>query len=90
VDIDSNGKATVSWSDAKGEGAKALTKGTTVTTLPANLKQAGTFLVMATVAYPYTPSLGYVVTGDKDGLINFGDTIYIRPRQSTKITRSAS
>ncbi len=83
ISIDSNGKATVAWSDARN--ATALTVGSTVT-LPGAVDQPNSFLVTAEVHYPYTPSIGYVLTGSFD----LHDQFYLRPRLSDTITRKPS
>lgn len=81
VSIDVNSKATVAWSDARND--TPLTKGNTIA-LPTAVKQANTFLVTAEVHYPYTPAIGYALTGNFD----LNDQFYLRPRLSDKITRS--
>lgn len=77
VAIDAKGKATVSWSDASSN-ATALTKGASVS-LPSGVNEASTYLVMATVTYAYTPTIGYILTGP----INLSETFYLRPRLAT-------
>jgi Flp pilus assembly protein TadG len=80
VKIDSQGKATVSWSDSKNGTARAV--GSTVT-LPATLAVANTSLIWAETQYGYTPTIGYVITGTK----NLTDQIYMRPRLSDCVLR---
>jgi Flp pilus assembly protein TadG len=85
IKIDATGKATVEWSDARNDTARA--KNDVVTTLlPAGVKQNNTYLVMAEVVYPYTPMIGYVLTGTK----NLSEVVYLRPRLSASVTRKAS
>jgi Flp pilus assembly protein TadG len=79
VVIDQNSKATIEWSDTF-QGTKR-SKGSTVT-LPAALNVANTSLIWGEVAYDYTPTVGYVVTGT----LNLTDQIYMRPRLSDKVT----
>ena len=80
ITIDTNGKATVAWGDARND--TALAKGATVT-LPAAVNQANSFLVMTEVHYPYTPTIGYVLTGNFD----LTDKFYQRPRLTDSIKR---
>ncbi len=80
VSIDKDGKATVAWSDARH--TTPLTKGGSIT-LPTALQQKNSFLVTAEVHYPYTPSIGYVLTGSFD----LRDQFYLRPRLSDEIKR---
>jgi len=78
VTIDANGKATVAWSYARND--TKLTKGATVT-VPPTVKQPSSFIVMTEVHYPYTPTIGYVMTGTFD----LNDEFYMRPRLSPAI-----
>lgn len=81
--IDNNGKATVQWSDALH--ATALGVGTSVT-LPAAIAQPNSYVVVAEAHYPFTPVIGYVLTGSYD----LNSTYYLKPRLSEKVTRTAS
>jgi len=81
--IDSNGKATVEWSDAKNGTARA--KGSGVT-LPSALAVPSTSLIYSEVSYSYKPVIGYVITGT----LSLADEIYMRPRLSDTVTRSAT
>lgn len=82
VAIDSKGKATISWSDARN--TTALAKNSAVT-LPSGVTENSTYLVMATVSYEYTPTIGYILTGP----VNLSETFYLRPRLATSgITHS--
>jgi len=83
VTIDANGNAKVTWSDTF-QGTKRAV-GSTVT-LPAALNVANTALVWSEVSYQYQPTIGYVVTGT----LNLSDQIYMRPRLSDTITRTAT
>ncbi len=80
ISINSSGKATVAWSDARN--ATALAVGSTVT-VPAAVKQNDSFLVTAEVHYPYKPGIGYVLTGEFD----LRDQFWLRPRLSDDIQR---
>jgi Flp pilus assembly protein TadG len=81
--IDSKGKATVKWSDARN--ATALTVGSTVT-LPAAVAVADSYVIAAIAHYPFTPAIGYVLTGSFD----LNSTYYLKPRLSSDIKRTAS
>jgi Flp pilus assembly protein TadG len=83
VAIDAQGKATIAWSDTLNGTARAV--GSPVT-LPAALNVASTSLIWSEVSYQYKPVIGYVVTGT----LNLSDQIYMRPRLSDKVTRSAT
>lgn len=83
VYMDANSKATVSWGYAKND--TALAKGTSFA-VPTALVQASTFLVVTEVHYPYTPTIGYVMTGTYD----LNDTFYLRPRLSDKVCKDTS
>jgi len=83
IGIDANGNATVTWSDTLNGAARA--KGSSVT-LPAALKIANTSLIWSEVQYSYKPVIGYVISGT----LLLKDQIYMRPRLSDTITRTAS
>ena len=83
VDVDANGTAKIVWSDTLGGTARAV--GSSVT-LPTALNVANTSLIWSEVAYAYTPTIGYVVTGT----LNLSDQLYMRPRLSDKVQRVAS
>jgi Flp pilus assembly protein TadG len=83
VSVNSQGVATVVWSDAYNTTAR--TAGSTVT-LPAALNVASTTVIWGEVSYAYTPTIGYVLTGT----FNLSDQIYMRPRLSTCVTRVTS
>jgi Flp pilus assembly protein TadG len=80
VSVNSQGKATIVWSDAYNTTAR--TAGSTVT-LPTALNVANTTVIWGEVQYGYTPTIGYVLTGT----MNLSDQIYMRPRLSTCVTR---
>jgi Flp pilus assembly protein TadG len=81
IEIDANGKATVSWSDTKNGTARA--KGSTVT-LPTALVVTKSSLIWSEVEYAYTPTIGYMVSGT----VTLKDTLYMRPRVATCVTRT--
>jgi len=80
ITTDAKGQATVTWSDSLHGAARSV--GSTVT-LPANLQTANITILLGEVNYPYTPSLGYVLTGT----INIFQSQFFYPRLSSAITR---
>ncbi|MHA1559903.1 MAG: TadE/TadG family type IV pilus assembly protein [Alphaproteobacteria bacterium] len=78
--IDDEGTATVVWSDARNVTAHEV--GTTIT-LPLGVIQLETFIIMAEVAYEYTPTFGHTFTG----VITLSDTFYLRPRLQNVVDR---
>jgi Flp pilus assembly protein TadG len=83
VTIDNKGNATIDWSDSINGTAHA--KGDAVT-LPGTLKTIGTYYVWGEVRYSYQPTLGYVMTGTW----TLSNQIFMSPRESATITRSAT
>jgi Flp pilus assembly protein TadG len=83
ITIDANGKATVTWSDARHD--TPLTKNAPVT-LPDGVNQKNTFIVTAEIHYPYTPTLGSAMTGTYD----IRDQFYLRPRLTNDVKRTAN
>jgi len=83
VTIDANSKATVTWSDTLNGTARSV--GSTVS-LPSALLIPNTSLVWGEVQYSYKPTIGYVVTGT----MTLKDQIYMAPRLSTTIGRTAT
>jgi Flp pilus assembly protein TadG len=83
LSIDANGNTTVVWSDTLNGTARSV--GAAVT-IPASLVVPNTYLILAEVSYSYNPSFGYVLTHT----MTLNDHIYMRPRQSTSIQRTAS
>jgi Flp pilus assembly protein TadG len=83
VSIDANGQATIAWSDALNGSPRA--KGSTVT-LPAALVVPNSSLIWSEVQYTYTPTIGYVLSGT----LQLKDQIYMRPRLSDKVDRTAT
>jgi len=80
VTTNSQGQGKVIWSDSLN--GTARTVGSSVT-LPTNLRTANITLIFGEVTYPYTPSMGYVLTGT----INIYESMYFYPRMSTTVTR---
>jgi len=73
VTTNSQGQGTIAWSCSLN--GTARTVGAAVT-LPANLQTANISLIWGEVTYPYTPQLGFVVTGT----INLYESTYFYPR----------
>jgi len=83
ISVDSQGVATVVWSDTLN--GTALTVGQTVA-VPPSLVVPNTYLVLAQVQYSYNPTYGYVMTGT----LTLSDQSFMRPRESSSIARTAS
>jgi Flp pilus assembly protein TadG len=81
--IDAQGNATVVWSDTLN--GTARTVGSSVT-IPSNLATPNTNLLLGETTYSFTPSYGHAVTGT----LPLSGQIYMQPRQSSAVTRSAS
>jgi hypothetical protein len=83
VKIDAQGKATVDWSDSFNGTPRA--KGSSVT-VPTALNVPNSWLIWSEVQYAYTPVIGYVISGT----LTLKDQIYMRPRLSDSVNRTAS
>jgi Flp pilus assembly protein TadG len=83
VTTDANGAATVSWSCAAN--GNAHTVGQSVT-LPNGVQTPNISVIWGEVNYPYTPQLGYVVTGT----INIYQNTYFYPRLSSSVPFQSS
>lgn len=81
VVADDKGVAKVVWSRAKGTGYSALTPGSTVSDLPANLIAKNEGLILGEVEYNHKPIVGYVV----DETMVFKEKFYLRPRQGAQV-----
>jgi Flp pilus assembly protein TadG len=80
ITTDSKGQGTVTWSDSLNGTARAA--GSSIT-LPSNLQMPNISILFGEVTYPYTPAMGYVVTGT----INIYQSVYFFPRLSTTVQR---
>ena len=78
ITTNGSGQGTVTWSCSLG--GTARTWGSSYT-LPSNLQTANITVLLGEVTYPYTPNLGYVITGT----INLSQNLYFYPRMSTTI-----
>lgn len=83
LNIDSTGKVTVEWSDTRNGTARSVGSSMTI---PSALAVPSTHLIFAEVSYAYTPTVGYTITGT----LNLSDTMYMSPRQSATVARTAS
>jgi Flp pilus assembly protein TadG len=83
VSIAADKKATIAWSDTKGGTARPV--GQAVTLPNDALAVPNTTLIWSEVEYLYTPTIGYVVKS----AITLSDQIYMRPRLSDTVTRTA-
>jgi len=83
LSINAQGVASVVWSNTL-NGA-ALTVGQVVS-IPASLALPNSYLILAQVQYSYNPTYGYVLTGT----LTLSDQMYMVPRQSTSVARTAS
>jgi Flp pilus assembly protein TadG len=79
VTTDNQGRATITWSCALH--ATAHTFGSSVT-LPSNVNANNISILWGEVKYPYTPTLGYVITGT----INITQQMYFYPRLASSVT----
>ncbi len=80
--VNSSGKGVVQWSCSLN--GTARTNGTQLT-MPTNLQTSGITLLYGEVTYPYTPNIGYVVTGT----INIYQSVFFYPRLSSTIQVSS-
>jgi len=83
VAIDSQGNATVVWSDSF-QGTP-LTVGQPVT-VPSALAVPNTYLILGQASYSYNPAYAYVLTST----LTLSDQFFMRPRQSASIARTPS
>jgi Flp pilus assembly protein TadG len=79
-----SGQGTITWSCSLN--GTAHTVGSTVT-LPTNLQTpTGLSIIWGEVTYPYTPAMGYAITGT----INMYQAIYFYPRLSNSVTLTST
>jgi hypothetical protein len=80
--VNASGKGVVQWScSLNGTAYAANAK----LTMPTNLQTSGITLLYGEVTYPYTPNIGYVVTGT----INIYQSVFFYPRLSSTIQVSS-
>jgi Flp pilus assembly protein TadG len=80
VTTDKNGNATITWSNSLN--GTSRTVGSAVT-LPTALQTPNISLLWGEVTYPYTPQMGYVITGT----INIYQSVFFYPRLSGSVAR---
>ncbi len=85
VNIDVNGVAKIAWSDAY-NGTKRSVGATVSVDSRLKIPNTARTLIWAEVEYKYTPTIGYVITGQ----MTLKDQIYMSPRLSETVTRSAT
>jgi len=96
IDIDANGTAFVDWSVVPSNGTLrgrygALARCAKFNALPAGLKIARTSIVYAEVEMAYQASVATQIVDElfkgtmTSGAMPLGDSLYMRPRQSTKV-----
>jgi Flp pilus assembly protein TadG len=83
VNIDANSKATVAWSDSFNGTARVV--GSTIT-LPTALVAPNSSVIWSEVSYLYKPTIGYILTGT----LTLRDQLYMAPRISSSISRTAT
>lgn len=81
IKIDGAGVSTVDWS--RGKNTAALDAGSAVT-IPAAIKTASTYLIVASIEYNYKPGVGDSLVGK----ISMKDQIILNPRATARITKS--
>jgi Flp pilus assembly protein TadG len=82
-------KAKVAWSEARGTGAVPRTRCDAelpTTVIPTGIRLKDSSVIMAEIRLPYTPQIGYVLTGT----ITLGETTFMRPRLQTYVKRVLS
>jgi Flp pilus assembly protein TadG len=79
ITTNASGQGKVTWSCSLGGTARTWNVNYT---LPTNLQTANITVLLGEVAYPYTPNLGYVITGT----INISQSMYFYPRLTSTIT----
>jgi Flp pilus assembly protein TadG len=80
INVDAQGAGKIGWSDSYNSTARPVNQ---AVTLPSALQIPNTTLIWGEVSYAYTPTIGYIITGT----MTLKDQIYMRPRQSTTVTR---
>ena len=80
--VNGSGQGVVQWSCSLNGTAHATNA---KLTMPTNLQTSGITLLYGEVTYPYTPSIGYVLTGT----YNINQTMYFFPRMSSTISLSS-
>jgi Flp pilus assembly protein TadG len=77
--VNSSGKGVVQWSCSLNGTAYAANA---QLTMPTNLQTSGITMLYGEVTYPYTPTIGYAITGT----FNIYQNMYFYPRMSNSIS----
>lgn len=80
ITTNASGQGTITWSDSLN--GTPHTVGSSVA-LPTQLQIANTSFILGEVSYPYTPQMGYYLTGT----VNIYQSAYFYPRQSSSVAR---
>ena len=80
---DLNGKTTVMWSDTLNGTARVVGS---MITIPPSLTAPNQSLLLGEASYPYTPAIGYNITGT----INLSEKMYMRPRMTAPTYNSTA
>lgn len=81
--INAQGQASVVWSDTLNGTARSVGQ---VVNIPSSLATPNSYLLLAEVTDAYNPTYAYVMTGT----LTLQDHIYVLPRQSSSVARTAS
>lgn len=84
VTVNSSGVGKVDWCDVNGSGLSDLTNGATFT-LPTGLVPNGESIIIAESVYSYDSPVHRFIPG----LVNFTEKLYLKPRKSSKVLRTA-
>jgi Flp pilus assembly protein TadG len=79
ITTNASGQGTVTWSCSLNGTARTWNSSYT---LPANLQTANITVLLGEVTFPYTPGLGYAISGT----INIYQSLYFYPRLTARIT----
>jgi Flp pilus assembly protein TadG len=80
--VNSSGKGVVQWSCSLNGTAYTVNQ---KLTMPTNLRTSGITVLYGEVTYPYTPTMGYAITGT----FNLYQNMYFYPRLSSTISLSS-
>jgi Flp pilus assembly protein TadG len=83
ISINSQGQATVVWSNTLNGTALAVGQAVTV---PSGLAVPNTYLILGQAQYSYNPTYGYVLTNT----LTLSDQIFLLPRQSISVAYTGS
>jgi len=81
VSTDANGKATVTWSSALNGTPRPVNQPMILPAALGTPSPPNASLILGEVSYPYTPNLGYTISGT----ISIGDGYYLFPRITSSV-----